>query len=174
LAFGEAENLFLALVRRNDKTFAEIAREWLELIRLYQELMTISAKRSTAFMFDKKWEAYLKLYEPPKKFIDGIFDPKNFAKRDDTPSPNNATPPAPPSQDEGLEMWRVPSVARPRFTLPAPFAWVDIPAGRVTLEDGMGPHDVPAFQIAKYPITNAQYAKFIEASGYENQAWWTD
>ena len=41
-----------------------------------------------------------------------------------------------------------------------PFAWVDIP--------GKG------YSIAKYPITNAQYAKFIEAGGYDQRQWWTD
>jgi formylglycine-generating enzyme required for sulfatase activity len=43
--------------------------------------------------------------------------------------------------------------------LPAPFAWIEIP--------GKG------YSIAKYPITNAQFAKFIEAGGYKNQQWWT-
>src|SRR5262249_54009657 len=70
--------------------------------------------------------------------------------------------------------------------LPAPFDWIDIPAGKVTLvenhdEDsyigkkGEGRiFDVPAFSIAKYPVTNSQFAKFIEAKGYEQQQWWTD
>jgi hypothetical protein len=61
---------------------------------------------------------------------------------------------------------------KPRFELPAPFAWVDIPAGKVTIENGHGTFDVPAFKIAKYPVTNAQFAEFIKAGGYENQAWW--
>lgn len=43
--------------------------------------------------------------------------------------------------------------------LPAPFAWIDIP--------GKG------YSIAKYPITNAQYAEFIEAGGYRESKWWT-
>jgi len=71
--------------------------------------------------------------------------------------------------------------------MPKPFAWIKIPAGRVTLEnlwdDGdtyIGKKgqskavDVSAFEIAKYPITNAQFAKFIEAGGYNNQTWWTE
>ncbi len=70
--------------------------------------------------------------------------------------------------------------------LPQPFEWVDIPAGRVTLitEKGWAKNyipegksrtfDVPAFSIAKYPITNAQYAKFVEAVGYSRKQWWTD
>lgn len=44
--------------------------------------------------------------------------------------------------------------------LPAPFAWIAIP--------GKG------YNIAKYPITNAQYAKFMEAGGYQQRQWWTD
>lgn len=44
--------------------------------------------------------------------------------------------------------------------LPAPFAWIDVP--------GQG------YSIAKYPITNAQYARFIEAGGYDRRNWWTD
>jgi formylglycine-generating enzyme required for sulfatase activity len=29
------------------------------------------------------------------------------------------------------------------------------------------------FQIARFPVTNAEYARFIEAGGYEQQEWWT-
>jgi formylglycine-generating enzyme required for sulfatase activity len=29
------------------------------------------------------------------------------------------------------------------------------------------------YWISKYPITNGQFAKFIEAGGYKNQQWWT-
>lgn len=43
--------------------------------------------------------------------------------------------------------------------LPAPFDWIDIP--------GKG------YSIAKYPITNAQFARFIEAGGYKKRRWWT-
>lgn len=46
------------------------------------------------------------------------------------------------------------------FALPAPFAWIDIP-GR-------------DYRIAKYPLTNAQYALFVEVGGYDQRQWWTD
>lgn len=46
------------------------------------------------------------------------------------------------------------------FILPAPFAWIEI--------SGKG------YSIAKYPITNAQYGKFVEAGGYNQRQWWTD
>lgn len=32
---------------------------------------------------------------------------------------------------------------------------------------------LPAFWIARYPVTVAQYAQFIKSGGYENKQWWT-
>jgi formylglycine-generating enzyme required for sulfatase activity len=31
-----------------------------------------------------------------------------------------------------------------------------------------------AFQIARFPVTNAEYARFIAAGGYTQQEWWTE
>lgn len=62
--------------------------------------------------------------------------------------------------------------------MPAPFAWVEIPGGQ-----GMMKTDtegvtlaIPTerYWIAKYPVTNAQFAKFIEAGGYNEKRWWTE
>ncbi len=63
--------------------------------------------------------------------------------------------------------------------LPPPFEWLKISEGRVKLEKGMTlKHDVtlsvPRFEISKYPITNAQFKKFVEAGGYGRQKYWTD
>ena len=62
--------------------------------------------------------------------------------------------------------------------LPAPFEWCQIPSGKVTLEDNRqyegtegGIFDVPAFSIAKYPITNAQFQVFV-TEGYSDPQWW--
>jgi formylglycine-generating enzyme required for sulfatase activity len=69
--------------------------------------------------------------------------------------------------------------------LPAPFAWMPISAGKVTLitEKGWAKNyipqgqpqtfDVPVFTLAKYPLTNAQFSRFIDAHGYENRGYWT-
>lgn len=46
------------------------------------------------------------------------------------------------------------------FNQPTPFAWITIPNKN--------------YQIAKYPLTNAQFAKFIEAGGYSQRQWWTE
>ena len=44
--------------------------------------------------------------------------------------------------------------------LPQPFKWIAIPNKN--------------YSIAKYPITNAQFAKFVEAGGYDERKWWTE
>src|SRR4051794_3215351 len=46
------------------------------------------------------------------------------------------------------------------FNFASPFAWIDIPN--------------KPYSISKYPITNTQYAPFVEAGGYTQRQWWTD
>ncbi|MFW5748981.1 MAG: formylglycine-generating enzyme family protein, partial [Chloroflexota bacterium] len=62
--------------------------------------------------------------------------------------------------------------------MPAPFEWIEIPGGRGTMKtDESGVTlTIPTekYWISKYPITNAQFAKFIEAGGYRERRWWTD
>ena len=33
--------------------------------------------------------------------------------------------------------------------------------------------DVPAFWIDTFPVTNADYAAFVDAGGYDDPRWWT-
>jgi formylglycine-generating enzyme required for sulfatase activity len=64
--------------------------------------------------------------------------------------------------------------------LSSPFAWCYIKGGSVTLEDATltggskgGLFQVRDFAIAKYPITNSQYDKFLEnPNGFPNHQWW--
>jgi formylglycine-generating enzyme required for sulfatase activity len=99
------------------------------------------------------------------------YDPDHLIP-DPTPDPLAiATPPTP-------QIARLPTSLE---VMPKPFAWVDIPAGKVTLtEGGYVPKggqtfDLLAFSIAKYPVTNAQFAGFIGAGGYNDKGrkWWT-
>ena len=51
--------------------------------------------------------------------------------------------------------------------------WVEIPAGRIMLEDKAGTFRVERFYMARYPITNAQFQAFVQAKdGYANSQWW--
>ena len=34
--------------------------------------------------------------------------------------------------------------------------------------------DLPAFRIATVPVTNAEYAAFVDAGGYDDPRWWTE
>ena len=62
--------------------------------------------------------------------------------------------------------------------LPKPFDWIEIPGGRGTLKTDKKNVTlaIPSerYWMAKYPVTNVQFAMFIEASGYNTQKWWTD
>ncbi|QPC83608.1 SUMF1/EgtB/PvdO family nonheme iron enzyme [Phototrophicus methaneseepsis] len=62
--------------------------------------------------------------------------------------------------------------------MPALFKWNEIPGGRGTMKtDESGVTlTIPTerYWISKYPITNAQFAKFIEAEGYRTERWWTN
>lgn len=63
-----------------------------------------------------------------------------------------------------------------------PFEWIKIPRGVVVLEDASdyfppgtrgGSFDTPAFAIAKYPVTVAQYGVFVDDGGYSQKDYWT-
>jgi len=53
--------------------------------------------------------------------------------------------------------------------------WVEIPAGEFIY--GEEKHQqrlaLDTFFIARYPITNAQYQRFIDDGGYEEERWWS-
>jgi formylglycine-generating enzyme required for sulfatase activity len=75
-----------------------------------------------------------------------------------------ATPPTAHNEEDLRRMAVMESKTQPKLSslslLPAPFEWIEIP--------GKG------YSIAKYPITNGQFARFIEAGGYKNDRWWTN
>jgi formylglycine-generating enzyme required for sulfatase activity len=78
---------------------------------------------------------------------------------------------------EEAEKKRQPPKKTVASLLPAPFAWVPIAGGSETMQtrDTNITLQIPTtdYQMAKYPATNAQYAKFIDAKGYDHKAWWT-
>jgi len=54
--------------------------------------------------------------------------------------------------------------------------WINIPAGKFWMGDGSDAHQVelPDYQIARVPITNAQYALFVKATNHEISEHWQD
>jgi formylglycine-generating enzyme required for sulfatase activity/class 3 adenylate cyclase len=59
---------------------------------------------------------------------------------------------------------------------PRPGEMVVIPAGKFLMGEGREQHELflPAYQVGKYPVTNTEYARFIEAGGYQDKSWWTE
>ena len=94
------------------------------------------------------------------------YDPDNLAEIYEQAAIAKTPPPAP------AIIKPTPKIIDVRKTLPTPFEWCEIPAGKVTLETGHT-FEVTAFQMAKYPITNAQYEVFLKAKdGYAEARWW--
>jgi hypothetical protein len=64
--------------------------------------------------------------------------------------------------------------------LHSPFEWCHVDGGKVVLQDAThdggtkgGKNQVGNFAIAKFPITNTQYEKFLRHSnGFSNTQWW--
>ncbi|WP_300449131.1 SUMF1/EgtB/PvdO family nonheme iron enzyme [Accumulibacter sp.] len=52
--------------------------------------------------------------------------------------------------------------------------WVAIPAGEFTMGEAEAAHRVrlPAYAIARVPVSNAQYALFVQATGYDPPEYW--
>jgi iron(II)-dependent oxidoreductase len=85
----------------------------------------------------------------------------------------------------GLPGGRPADGPRPRPRRASAEDWVDVPAG--PFEMGAGPRgfafdnerprqrvDVPAFRIARRPVTNGTWLRFCEGGGYERREWWSD
>lgn len=62
-----------------------------------------------------------------------------------------------------------------------PFEWCSVEGGAIILEDASdhggtkgGLYQISNFLIAKFPITNAQYTRFLDdPNGYSNNNWWS-
>ncbi len=53
--------------------------------------------------------------------------------------------------------------------------FIAIPAGPFLYGDDKHPQVIAEpFAIAKYPVTNRQYRRFVEAKGYDQREWWSD
>jgi len=180
VAFDEAKPLFRELVQRNDEDFADICRQWLSLMDRYQDLLDAKRHRAPRAVFRRKWEAYVALF--PLDFVDDlypdieehpiIFDPNNLAKqrrqprkKSQTSQPVNIYAKGKKTETSGhpvnIDKWSFVLPPKPTSLslMPKPFEWITIPN--------------KGYDIAKYPITNAQFRKFIEADGYKTDAWWT-
>jgi formylglycine-generating enzyme required for sulfatase activity len=156
-----AEKLFRKLIRQNDPIFGKISLEWVQVIDDYKRICDMAVRSSTRKIAQEQWNTYQAGF--PKHFLEGLFDPKSLqamfiedAKRDRIAAQNAEAGRL--ARHEAEQKRIVQPKSSPQL-LPAPFAWIEIPK--------------KGYSIAKYPTTNAQFVKFIEAGGYNTQRWWT-
>jgi formylglycine-generating enzyme required for sulfatase activity len=59
---------------------------------------------------------------------------------------------------------------------PRPGEMVVIPAGNFFMGEGSDRHELflPDYQLGKYPVTNVEYRRFVDADGYQDRRWWTE
>jgi formylglycine-generating enzyme required for sulfatase activity len=50
--------------------------------------------------------------------------------------------------------------------------WVNVPKGPFLYGEEKQKKNLPAFKIARYPITNSQFKCFIDDGGYADERWW--
>ncbi len=89
------------------------------------------------------------------------------------PAPRIVTPPAP----EILTPLKKPATLPERFTYPETGAeMILIPAGEFVMGEDSNAHKVylDAFYIARYPVTNAEYKKFVDATKQRAPKHWSD
>ena len=56
-----------------------------------------------------------------------------------------------------------------------PEAYVEVPAGPIPMARRAETVEIaPPFRIGRYPVTNGQYAEFIDDGGYRERRWWSD
>jgi formylglycine-generating enzyme required for sulfatase activity len=175
----QAELLFQQALEA-DKTgnIKKPIERWLRELGAYKRIVRYADKPATLRDARDMWSDYI------FDFGDG-FDPLDLAEKltirtKPVEHPPYISPLQPPKIEEPPAKKIIASGKLTSLDLmPQPFAWVDIPAGKVILTDTGGylkkdtTFDIPAFKIAKYPTTNAQFDIFINhADGYKNPQWW--
>lgn len=190
LALADAETHFRALIRRNDSDYADLAELWLKVIGAYGELLEMITHNSPPVVFNRKWAAYQGVF--PNDALDRAFDPKGLARRSGGEQERLARQKV---EDERIESDKAESdrleienerLARENVKtnqvstahlLPPPFEWIKIPGGSGMMKTNEGIKlaiPTETYWMSKYPITNEQYAKFIQVGGYHEERWWTD
>ena len=81
-------------------------------------------------------------------------------------APVLSAPPAPPGRPLATRAALVPAGPFTMGTSTEPWALDNERPAHVV--------DLPAFRIATAPVTNAEYAAFVDAGGYRDARWWTD
>jgi len=187
--FDQAVLLFHDVITA-DKTgkWGKLAQKRLNEVQSYQEVARLLPKspRDARDLWAEHCDEFDVTEFDPLGLAEKLAKSKPQTPPTNTPVGTGYIPPTPdtaPKPKPIIETPQPPKIIAPTrkslALMPKPFAWVDIPAGQVTLTDIGGylkeptTFAVDAFQMAKYPVTNAQFDVFINhPDGYKNPAWW--
>ncbi|MEP7288089.1 MAG: SUMF1/EgtB/PvdO family nonheme iron enzyme [Chloroflexota bacterium] len=176
----KAESLLQKVIDSGSPDLIAIAVEMLAELRLdqkrvaaYTQIIKLAENPATLAGAKRLWRVYVKEYGTS-------YDPRDYAtKLADAPQVaeprQTQTRPKDSIYESPDPLYN--TIARKastrKFTLPL-LEWINIPKGRVTLENKAGTYDVAPFAIAKYLVTNQQYEAFIGDGGYQEDRWWKD
>jgi formylglycine-generating enzyme required for sulfatase activity len=125
----------------------------------YEEISILAARKVTEVQARKAFDTWCNSYSD---LVEAL-DTQNLRERFKPTAPPATVPktvtPVPPK----------PKLQRVEDLLPTSFAWCQVTAGKATIENKT--FDVAAFSIAKYPVTNDQYAVFLN-DGYGDEHLW--
>ncbi len=179
-----AKKLYQEVMEADPLRWGLAAAERLEAIQQEssrnQEYLTIAKMTANPTLIKgakAAWRVYLQKY--------GLsYDPNNLEAMLTEPPVSAFWPTIQQDQTSKVLVRRATKQPKAFEIIPKPFVWIDIPAGTVTLGGNIGAnggyinsatyYGVSAFSIAKYPLTNSQYEKFIKADGYNQKKWWTN
>jgi formylglycine-generating enzyme required for sulfatase activity len=182
--FEEALRHFRNVASLDENEWGEECQQWVARIQRYAEIADLADHKATFKRAHSKWEAYLNEY-------DADFDPFNVRAKLTPAAPAKPVAPSPAVPTDFAPPWQ-PTKLKSAHSLvydilPAPFGWIEIPAGNVTITNTWDDdnkiylkkgesqtYELTGFAIAKYPVTNAQYTEFIRAKGYREKKWWTE
>ncbi|MDQ7026241.1 MAG: SUMF1/EgtB/PvdO family nonheme iron enzyme [Anaerolineae bacterium] len=161
--FEETKKRLRDIASLDKKRWKKVCEAWIQRINLYAGIVELADDEVTLSMAQEDWQKYLELSD------DLTFDPFDIAAK----VTQNATKPIVATVATIVTPPQPKPAPKPdiKTILPAPFGWIKIPKGSVTIKGKT--ETLPTFEIAKYPITNLQFKQFIAAKGYENKDWWT-
>ncbi|MEO1645161.1 MAG: SUMF1/EgtB/PvdO family nonheme iron enzyme, partial [Chloroflexota bacterium] len=166
-----AEQLFSQVIEADKDGLGVEARERIDEIMqdqeravAYDNVKRLASNPITLKGAKAAWRAFKRAY--------GEFDPDNLDSKLRVKSSRQNTP------NSKVETISVQKVSKSKALMPAPFDWIEIPGGNGTMTT-YGDEITLAipkktYAISKYPVTNAQFAKFKDAGGYNTERWWTD
>jgi formylglycine-generating enzyme required for sulfatase activity len=169
--FEQAFTRFRNIQSLDPSNWGEDCERWIVRITVYGEVAELTDHPATLKKAWQKWTAHLQVDAESSTF-DPLLILSKIMDGGSLPVPPLVAIVSPPPL--------------PAFSLPL-LEWIDIPAGEFLMgsdpqqdedarynEQPQHSEPVAAFKMSKYPVTYAQYERFVDDEGYGEQSFWTE